>query len=251
MRQILVHIGTHKTGTSSIQHFLRVEAERLARAGLVVPVTGTLNPTSGHHNIAWELYRDERFDPTRGTLDRLLAELDRSGAERAVISAEDLEFLGVYPEALAGFDQKLRLAGWKPTYLVYFRKAESYVVSLYGTLRARRKIRANFVAFLFSFLRHGWFSVGPEFYELSRRRFCERWRAVTGKDALVTVDFDESTGEGGPVVRFLQIAGIDDPALLAAARDTPTVNRGKRRRRLPKLIMRAPPVRAALASVSG
>ena len=70
--RLFVHVGTHKTGTTSIQVFLRGHAAALRRQGLYVPTTGTIDPQSGHHNLAWELYADERFDRAFGGAEELI-----------------------------------------------------------------------------------------------------------------------------------------------------------------------------------
>jgi len=54
-KTLFVHIGTHKTGTTSIQNFLRNHATSLNECGVFVPKSGTLDENSGHHNIAWEM----------------------------------------------------------------------------------------------------------------------------------------------------------------------------------------------------
>src|SRR5438309_2230327 len=91
--RVHVHIGSHKTGTKSIQAFLRSHAGALAAAGIHVPQAGTILPQSGHHNIGWGLRGDTRFNPAWGSLDDLVAELASVRADAAVISCEDLEYL--------------------------------------------------------------------------------------------------------------------------------------------------------------
>jgi hypothetical protein len=245
--RLFVHVGTHKTGTTSAQVFLRRHAEALRREGLYVPTTGTIAPQSGHHNLAWELYRDERFDPAFGGAEELIEELRRSGEAQAIVSAEDFEFLNVYPEALGRFDRMLREARWEPLYLAFFRRPETYAVSLYGTLRARRMVRRYFVSYLRQILKTGAYRIGPEFYEFSRDRFASRWQAATRPDCLQILDYDESLTTGGPLVALLRAVGIEDEALLAAAARAPHENKGKRRP-LAKRIMKTRFVRARLAA---
>ena len=57
-----------------LQNFLEGNEFALARDGLYVPVAGRVSP-SGHHNIAYELKGDARYDPTQRTVSDLLAEL--------------------------------------------------------------------------------------------------------------------------------------------------------------------------------
>ncbi|MBN9009329.1 MAG: hypothetical protein J0H63_04060, partial [Rhizobiales bacterium] len=236
---------------TSVQVFLRGHAAALRRQGLYVPTTGTTDGQSGHHSLAWELYGDERFDPALGGAEELIEELGRSGAARAIVSAEDLEFLNVHPEALGRFDRMLGEAGWDPVYLAFFRRPEAYAVSLYGTLRARHKVRRCFLSYLRQILKDGAYRTGSEFYEFGRDRFAGRWQAATRPDCLRILDFDESLAAGGPVVALLRAIGIEDEALLAEAAKAPRENPG-RRRWLEKRIMKMRSVRGRLdAAIHG
>jgi len=92
----VVHAGTHKTGTTAIQRFLAGNRERLARAGLYYPVTGLLSAQlPGHHNAAFEVTGDPRFDRAGGTLDDVLDELARVRPANACISSEGFAHLHV------------------------------------------------------------------------------------------------------------------------------------------------------------
>lgn len=131
--RVYVHIGSHKTGTKSIQAFLRRHADALAVAGIHIPNAGTILPQSGHHNIGWGLRGDPRFNPSWGTLDDFLNELASACAETAVISCEDLEYLVDRPADLARLDGALIAAGYEPLYLWFHRRPDTYAYSLYSS----------------------------------------------------------------------------------------------------------------------
>ena len=57
---LLLHVGTHKTATTSLQAALVASSGELASDGTLYPETGRIH--FGHHNIAWGLIGDERFD---------------------------------------------------------------------------------------------------------------------------------------------------------------------------------------------
>ena len=124
-RTLYVHIGTHKTGTTSIQAFLRRDADLPARDGVYVPSTGAIHAHAGHHNIAWQLRGDPRFNTKHGGLGHLVDELAQAAEPKAVISSEDFEYPVQYPEALSRFEIALGSAGWVPTYIVFFRHQET------------------------------------------------------------------------------------------------------------------------------
>lgn len=88
--RLIVHIGTHKTGSSAIQTALSDADEYLLEeAGLLYPQAGRI-ATGGHLNLCWEVSEDDRFDAARGTTGDLVAEARRSQPASVVVSAETL-----------------------------------------------------------------------------------------------------------------------------------------------------------------
>ena len=131
-RRAYVHVGTPKTGTTSVQVFLGANAARLAGAGCYLPVTGRLEAgVAAQHNVAWELTGSSRFDPSRGTFDELLAELAETSAPDVCLSSEEFMLLFNRPRALKRLVVGLRAAGYTPTIVVYLRPQADYYESLY------------------------------------------------------------------------------------------------------------------------
>ena len=83
-----IHVGTHKTGTTSIQRFLALNRERFADAGVLLPRAGCDNSPEyvSHHQLAYELTRSAHFDPQYGGLDAIAEELKGSDAAVACLS---------------------------------------------------------------------------------------------------------------------------------------------------------------------
>ena len=71
---IWVHIGTHRQHDLD-QHALAATGSVCAPTVFMCRRPGTTHAHSGHHNLAWQLRDDPRFQPGRGTLDDLLAQL--------------------------------------------------------------------------------------------------------------------------------------------------------------------------------
>ena len=147
-RICFLHAGTHKSGTTYLQNFLQSNEYALASEGLYVPAAGRVNP-SGHHNIAWELTGDARYDPLQGTVSDLLAELSSVRALRACVSSEDFEYLYRNPGALRTLRSRLNEIGYAVKVLFYLRPQADYAESLYA-----------------EFVRHGFSLDFPEFLEL-------------------------------------------------------------------------------------
>ena len=88
MRKCFLHIGTHKTGSTSIQRTLTICPDNLERHGFFYPYRGRGADFVAHHNIAWEIIGDARYDSRHGTIGALLREIGRSD-QNVILSSED------------------------------------------------------------------------------------------------------------------------------------------------------------------
>lgn len=130
-----VHVGTHKTGTTSIQALLSMNDGAFREAGVYVPRTGRVEPSvAAHHNIAWELAGDPQFDPQRGTFDGLLCEVASANARNVCITSEEFEFLHLNDVALLRLRDGFRAIGYEPHVIVYLRPQCDYLESLYAEI---------------------------------------------------------------------------------------------------------------------
>jgi hypothetical protein len=151
-----IHIGTHKTGTTSIQTLLAENDGLLARAGIFVPRTARITPTSaGHHNLAWEINNPYQFDPNGGTRAALFEEIARADPTTVCISSEEFEFLCADPQKLSTLADSFRAAGYEPHAIVYLRPQATYIESLYAEIVKRWTV--EFRDFLNAILTHGIF----------------------------------------------------------------------------------------------
>jgi len=97
MKKIYLHIGTHRTGSSSIQYFLAQAQGGLAKQGILYPETGRPDTDwsnqYGHHLLHWSLIGKQEVDNDQLWLN-LQMEIKRSEANRIVLSAEGFEWEG-------------------------------------------------------------------------------------------------------------------------------------------------------------
>lgn len=161
MRVCVLHLGTHKTGTTSIQTFLTSNGLALDRQGIYVPQAGRPrrlfgSEEIGHHNVAWELNGDQRFDPRAGTLTDLIDEVASCHHNAVVVSSEDFEYLHARPEALARFAAAFEAAGFSVFPLVYLRAQPRYAISLYHEL-LKHGLNASPESFVADLRQHGEF----------------------------------------------------------------------------------------------
>ncbi|WP_444883665.1 hypothetical protein [Microbulbifer sp. PSTR4-B] len=88
MKILYVHIGTHKTGSSSIQRFFSANDSTFLRVfGLLYPKTGRSTGGS-HHHLAWEAAGDSRYSARHGSWKALKNELSTTSWETAMLSCE-------------------------------------------------------------------------------------------------------------------------------------------------------------------
>ena len=137
MTRILLHIGSSKTGTSSLQHVMHINRQPLARVGVIYPRAGrALSNRSAHHNLCYEMQEGRRkagiFDPARGTWRDVFEEIDASGAETAVISSE--AFAACKPRQIENLAGVLR--DRDVTVILYLRRQDLWLQSTWNQ-RAR------------------------------------------------------------------------------------------------------------------
>lgn len=84
MKKVVLHVGPSKTASTTVQKFL---SEYDQPAPFVYPRWGWTRPDAGHHNLAYDMRDDTRFDSTLGGIDRL--EQDLTTGESFFFSSED------------------------------------------------------------------------------------------------------------------------------------------------------------------
>ena len=64
MVTVYVHIGLHKTGTTTLQHFLNDNEKELLTKDVLYPNAGKPKKVFdyAHHNLAWQINRDKRCE---------------------------------------------------------------------------------------------------------------------------------------------------------------------------------------------
>lgn len=216
MRQLFIHIGTHKTGTTSIQWYLNRHARKLRAYGTYVPQAGCPSSrSSGHHNIAWTLLGNSRANPSWGGVRELVDELNRANPVQGVISAEDLEFLVDRPDEIAALEAELRAGGWAPVYLLYLRAPGPYAISLYQEF-ANQNIDVGFDEYLSRVLADGYYEPpGNCTLFVDFNAFVAQWRAASQGDLRI-YSYDAATRGRGVIPTFISSLGL--PARLAELR---------------------------------
>ncbi len=154
MRVCLIHIGTHKTGTTALQLFLAHNRSLLPAAGVYVPASG-VDPWVGvgHHLLSRAL-----TDPAGTTVASLIDELHASNSPIAVVSSEELTSLALRPHALAALADAMKAADYQVKFLVYARPQAQWAESLYGERLKQNRRPPTFAAFIETTLALGGYS---------------------------------------------------------------------------------------------
>ena len=145
-----MHIGRAKTGTSALQKFFFENIEILEKKGIKYLQTGLFYNT--HHPLSWCLFK-EAFEKGNGTywkharkyavLDRkekqywfeLRKEIEESKCKKFLISSEEF---GVVRD-IKSTSELLRkyLSGLDVRIIVYFRRQDDFLQSLFHAIRIR------------------------------------------------------------------------------------------------------------------
>ena len=156
-KKIIIHAGTHKTGTTFLQSFLSLNYKRLLDKGILFPLSGKIGKFSGHHNIAWQLNDDERFKKNYGTLEELCTEIKQSKCRTIILSSEDFEFLHLSMDKLYLVKQKFNELGYRIKAILCFREPVSYADSLYCEL-LKHGLNVSFNDFIDEIMENGRFN---------------------------------------------------------------------------------------------
>ena len=127
MQKLFLHIGTHKTATTWLQHFLGMNAERLEDHGYYYPKTGRVN--HAQHRLGQAIF--QRAKPTASIDDvpiwmRFRRELAATRYRNIVVSSEEFEWVKD-PRVIRDFLPDVEL-----NVVCYLRRQDDYLESLYG-----------------------------------------------------------------------------------------------------------------------
>lgn len=206
MRKLFLHIGTEKTGSTSIQKFVTKNCSvLLPKYGILWPKNSLLFSNNGHFPIAGSFLepKERDFVPQElcsnpQTISSTLAKTcEISNPEMVVLSAEHFSsrfrecHIRTLSNALQDFDVKV---------IVYVRRQDNMALSYFST-----GVRYG---------RREWFSsneVKPSVFIYNLRGLIDSWAKYFGKQSIIVREFERSQLTGGDVViDFLSILKIGD-----------------------------------------
>ncbi len=204
----MLHIGSTKTGSSSIQFFLRDNRERLAELGHLFPESPgqarhtrlslyAKSETELENSVEW--YRQKRSDPVafrKAFRRRLFAELERSGLSRVLFSDEAL--FACSEEALRRLGELTDEIASRLRVVVYLRRQDDHLVSRY-----QQRVKVGEIRRLTE-----WASEPDHTYDYYLR--LRTWERLLQPDEFVVRRFERNRFVDGSLLQdFLDAAGID------------------------------------------
>ena len=129
-RVCYIHIGPHKTGTSSIQWFLKENRAGLLKYGYFVPESGANH--GAHHVLARKLCGQELRDHQQSAAAEFARALDETPSEAVVISSEALKPLLNKGDLARIFFTRIRELNLEPKLVLFPRNQSQFINSCYS-----------------------------------------------------------------------------------------------------------------------
>ncbi len=172
-KPLFLHIGLHKTGSTSVQRYFSDNQRVLLRHGILYPEVGVLH--GGHHEIAWSCgtRRHERNDDLLDSfIAKIVKKASSSSCRSVVISSEEFES-GRSIARLANLSRHFEVR-----VVAYIRKQDELLESQYNQHLRQYDIR--FAGSIYQFaLKHNFF------HQFNFRNKVERWAKIFGEDSII------------------------------------------------------------------
>jgi hypothetical protein len=137
-RVCYIHVGPHKTGTTSIQWFLQENAAELLKHGYFVPESETKR--GAHHALAEGLVGLDVGEHREPLVARSIAAIAQTPAQAIIISSEALEGLFRNRQNTKAFFNRVKELNLEPKLILFPRNQPQWINSSYSqTVQAFRR----------------------------------------------------------------------------------------------------------------
>ena len=194
-RVCYIHIGPHKTGTSSIQWFLKQNRGELLNYGYFVPESGANH--GAHHALARKLCGQELQSHQQSAGTNFARALDETPSEAVVISSEALGGLLKIRDYANAFFTRIRELNLEPKLVLFVRNQSQRINSSYSSVVKTFRRSEPFQAFVQGATQGAVFRHSP-LIELADAHNAE----------LIARPFTGKTVAHGVVPEFLQAIGL-------------------------------------------
>ena len=127
--EIIIHIGRHKTGTTSIQHFLALNEDLLLnRYGIYYPEIGR-DPLMKYHHPLFRDWAENKKNLDLHLINKIIENAKRKSASRILLSSEVLSRDSItetkWIQLKEAFNEEILI-------IVYLRRQDKYLQSMYA-----------------------------------------------------------------------------------------------------------------------
>lgn len=197
MKQVYIHIGLHKTGSTYIQKIFAANRDVLRAEGIHYPELGA-EFLFGHHNFAWSYIPGHVFKGTDTfSQTAFLTALKKVDVENILISSEDFEFL----ERSHILALKQSLSDYRTHVVMYVRNPVSALYS-----RWQESVKHGDLTSLLDYYRKTFNNPAPMNYAL----VADTWANVFGSNAMKIVIYDNLLAEESNIALYFlnQVLGV-------------------------------------------
>lgn len=197
-KDIFIHIGTHKTGTTSIQQALANNYELLLQKGILYPSTEREPwPNLPKHTSIYASIRSKNKDNFLNEIDTLKKEIEDSNCNIIILSEEGLsepniDIINFFRFFINDFNLHV---------ICYFRRQDYFVESLYNQF-VRERVRSetrDIISFMYS----------PDIINrLDYYSILENWRSIT--ENIYAYNFDDEILTNGLLSSFFNHFNIEN-----------------------------------------
>ncbi|MGM0660605.1 MAG: hypothetical protein ACQEUH_05440 [Pseudomonadota bacterium] len=196
---LIIHIGMHKTGSTSIQHVLDTNHEHLRDQNVLYPKAGRcvdngrLMPM--HHPLVWSLM-GQGDRPISAHIESLRKEIEYAAPSKVILSSEHLSGFSLSSQVFR--DIKRMFPNAKRTWIIYLRRQDHLALSRYA-----ENVKTGKIAWPDGLWRE---LLAPS---LNFRIVLERLHYAVGDDAIIPVSFDARKAD--LITSFCEACGINTP----------------------------------------
>lgn len=200
--RLVLHIGSQKTGTTSIQGFLKHKSAPLAAEGVSYVQAGRTN--IAHNSVLQAIKKDDG----KSVAKKMVAEIKSASDITHVISSEMFFRQGLAPWFAKNFPRRIKK---QTKVIVYLRRQDKYAEAMY-----KQRVK------------NGRFQGDPEHYaretvDLNYGRTLRQFADVFGAENLIVRPFERGNFPNGDVQQdFAHHLGLSKE--LAESNDVPSAN---------------------------
>lgn len=206
--KLWLHIGTKKTGTTSLQHFLRANEALLRQQGMLLPNSFGNIEARTLTQIFRKPGQPDLSVPAWAHFRKSVEDAERTGIDSVVLSAESLVDLG--RRQVVSLANRLGDMFSSIKVILYIRRQDRVAVSHYSTaLRGGGVPEKSFSDRL-----------GPTRRAMLYGTLMTDWERAFGRDAVVIRRFaPQLLLEGDVIADFCSLIGVDHKRLCALPRE--------------------------------